>query len=156
MTRTQFTKWRRQVITWHSRLGRCWLLIHSWTVPTGPGTTEGTRSHRSRKRRKSVQKFSVRVKNKCLVWLHLLVPEDVPGGEEAGDHSVLGVWELHELAVGAEAVVRLVSQSRTVGSRALRYQYEVWGVSIQKIMSTWAQAGMSMVPRGKSLGSNIL
>ena len=44
---------------------------------------------------------------------------DVPGCEEAGDHAVLGMVELHELAVGTKAVVCLVSESGAVGSRAL-------------------------------------
>ena len=50
---------------------------------------------------------------------YLVVLLDVPGCEEAGDHAVLGMVELHELTVGTEAVVCLVSQSRAVGSRAL-------------------------------------
>ena len=48
-----------------------------------------------------------------------MVPWDVPDCEEARDHAVLGMIELHELTVGTKAVVCLVSQSGTVGSRAL-------------------------------------
>ena len=55
--------------------------------------------------------FPVGRKTMMLVLTHLCVPGDVPGGEDAGDHSVLGMSELHELRVGSEAVIGLVSQS---------------------------------------------
>ena len=48
-----------------------------------------------------------------------MVLRNVSDSEEAGDDTILGMFELHELTVRTEAVVCLVSQSGTVGGAGL-------------------------------------
>ena len=65
-------------------------------------------------RYENLKMFMVFVEN-CCDCCHLLVLADVLGGYDAGNHSVLGMSELHELRVWCKAVICLVCQSCRVG-----------------------------------------
>ena len=67
-----------------------------------------------------------------------------------GDQPELGMLEHHELGVGLEAVVGLVGERGAVAVLTL-HRDGILAMILQCTVctvSTWAHAGMSMVPRG--------